>query len=154
MQAAGHHKFVASEAAKCAGTVSSVSAVDDALARARNGWARLSAPAARAAVEDGTALLVDTRTAAQRARVGELPGAIVIDRTVLEWRLDPSADTCIPEARARVRLVVICRQGFSSSFAARALRDLGLDATDVIDGVEGWTASGLPLVDGPADVRE
>ena len=52
------------------------------------------------------------------------------------------------------RIVVICRQGYSSSLAARALRDLGLNATDVIDGVEGWILSGLPLHQGPADVRE
>jgi rhodanese-related sulfurtransferase len=105
-------------------------------------------------VRAGSALLLDTRTPAQRERAGELPGAIVIDRTVLEWRVDPTADTCIPEARESPRLIVICRQGFSSSFAARALIDLGLDATDVIDGVEGWCAAGLPLHAGPADIRE
>lgn len=106
------------------------------------------------AVREGSALLLDTRTAAQRERGGELPGALVVDRTVLEWRVDPTAETCIPEARTSPRLIVICRQGYSSSFAARALRDLGLDATDVIDGVEGWSAAGLPLVAGSADVRE
>ncbi len=130
-----------------------MSAVDDALTRARAGWQRLTAVEARDAVADG-ALLVDTRTAAQRARVGELPRAVVVDRTVLEWRLDPTAVTCIAEARSRPLIVVVCRQGFSSSFAARALRDLGLEATDVVDGVEGWCAAGLPLTTGPADVRE
>jgi rhodanese-related sulfurtransferase len=131
-----------------------MSAVDDALAQARTGWTRVSACAAWRAVRDGSALLIDTRTAAQRADVGELPGALVIDRTVLEWRLDPTAATCIPEAKSGPQLIVICRQGYSSSFATRALRDLGLDATDVVDGVEGWSAAGLPLHSGPADVRE
>ena len=130
-----------------------MSAIDDALDRARRGWDRLTAAEAEQATTHG-ALLVDTRTAAQRARTGELPGALVIDRTVLEWRLDPSAATCIPEARDRPPIVVVCRQGFSSSFAAKALRELGLDATDVVDGVEGWIAAGLPLTTGPADVRE
>ena len=131
-----------------------MSAVDDALARAREGWTRLSPTDAWQAVQGGSAVLIDTRTQAQRERVGELPGALVVDRTVLEWRVDPTADTCIPEARSRPRLIVICRQGYSSSFAARALRELGLDATDVIDGVEGWCAAGLPLAAGRADVRE
>ena len=131
-----------------------MSTVDDALERARQGWGRVTAREAWDAAVRGEALLVDTRTAAQRARVGDLPGAVVIDRTVLEWRLDPTAPTCIPEARDRPRLVVVCRQGFSSSFAAKALRELGLDATDVIEGVEGWVAAGLPLTTGPADVRE
>ena len=127
--------------------------MDALLARARAGWARLSATEAFEAAQTG-ALLVDTRTEAQRLRTGELPGALVIDRTVLEWRLDPTSPHHIPEAESRPRIVVVCRQGFSSSLAARSLRDLGLDATDVVDGVEGWLAAGLPLVRGPADVRE
>lgn len=127
--------------------------VDDLLARARAGWTRLSADEAYAAVGEG-ALLVDTRTEAQRERTGDLPGALVIDRTVLEWRLDPTSPNRIPEAEARPRIVVVCRQGFSSSLAARSLRDLGLDATDMVDGVEGWIAAGLPLTREPADVRE
>ena len=34
------------------------------------------------------ALVVDTRPVEQRERDGALPGAVVIDRNVLEWRLD------------------------------------------------------------------
>lgn len=129
------------------------STVDDLLARARTGWTRLTAVEAYAAVQDG-ALLVDTRTEPQRARTGDLPGALVIDRTVLEWRLDPTGPNRVPEAEHRPRIVVVCRQGYSSSLAARSLRDLGLDATDVVDGVEGWIAAGLPMTREPADVRE
>ena len=133
--------------------VTDQSAVDHLLARARAGWRRLTATEAYAAVRAG-ALLVDTRTAAHRARTGDLPGALVIDRTVLEWRLDPTSPYRIPEAEGRPRIVVICRHGYSSSLAVRSLRDLGLDATDVVDGVEGWVAAGLPLTREPADVRE
>jgi rhodanese-related sulfurtransferase len=128
-------------------------AVDGLLARARAGLDRLSAVRAHEA-HLGGALLIDTRTAAQRARQGELPGAVVIDRTVLEWRLDPTGAHCIPEAAGRPRVIVVCRQGFSSSLAAASLQQMGLDATDVIGGVEAWIAAGLPLCDGPADLRE
>lgn len=101
------------------------------------------------------ALIIDTRTETQRREQGELPGAIVIDRTVLEWRLDPRSDARIPEAASHdVEIVVICRQGYSSSLAAESLRSLGLwRATDMIGGVEAWQAAGLPLTPGPADVR-
>jgi rhodanese-related sulfurtransferase len=101
------------------------------------------------------ALLVDTRTEWQRAAQGEIPGALVIDRTVLEWRLDPAGDAAVPEATDHDLLVVVlCRQGYSSSLAAASLRALGLwRATDVIGGVEAWAAAGLPLDQGPADVR-
>lgn len=130
-----------------------MSAVDRVLAAARAGLVRLSPQQAHDAAKGG-ALLVDTRTTAQRTRQGEVPGALVIDRTVLEWRLDPTSPHRIPEAMPGTRVIVLCRQGYSSSLAAVSLRSLGVDATDVIGGVEAWTASGLPLHDGPADVRE
>ncbi|MDQ7911160.1 rhodanese-like domain-containing protein [Phytohabitans sp. ZYX-F-186] len=101
------------------------------------------------------ALIVDTRTERQRREQGEIPGALVIDRTVLEWRLDPLSADRIPEAADHdVEIVVICRQGYSSSLAAESLRTLGLwRTTDMIGGVEEWQRAGLPLTSGPADVR-
>ena len=128
--------------------------VDAVLAAARNGVRRLDPHEARAAAARG-ALLVDTRTEAQRRVQGDLPGAVVIDRTVLEWRLDPKSDEHIPEATDYdVEVVVVCRQGYSSSIAAATLRALGLHrATDLAGGVDAWLEAGLPLTTGPADVR-
>jgi rhodanese-related sulfurtransferase len=116
---------------------------------------RLTPAEAVAATARG-ALLVDTRTETQRHRQGELPGAVVIDRTVLEWRLDPASAWHIPEATSYdLEVVVVCRQGYSSSLAVASLRAVGLHrATDVAGGVEAWEAAGLPLTTGPADVRE
>ena len=107
-------------------------------------------------VEAHGALVVDTRTEAQRRRQGELPGAVVIDRTVLEWRLDPAGEHRIPEATGYdLQVVVVCRQGYSSSLAAASLRSIGLHrATDLEGGVEAWIAAGLPMSAGPGDVRE
>jgi rhodanese-related sulfurtransferase len=101
------------------------------------------------------ALLIDTRTEVQRAEQGELPGALVIDRTVLEWRLDPACEARIPEAVGYdIDIIVVCRQGYSSSLAAASLRALGLRrATDLIGGVEAWLTAGLPVHGGPADIR-
>ena len=129
--------------------------VDALLARSRAGVRRLDPHQTRAAVAAG-ALLVDTRTDVQRRDQGELPGALVIDRTVLEWRLDPASPDRIPEATGHDRLiVVVCRQGYSSSLAAASLRAIGLHrATDLAGGVEAWLAAGLPMTTEPADVRE
>ncbi|HEV7147566.1 MAG TPA: rhodanese-like domain-containing protein [Pedococcus sp.] len=129
------------------------SAADLAVARAREQLRRLSPTQARDSQLAG-ALLVDTRTAAQREVQGELPDAIVIDRTVLEWRLDRTSPSRIPEADDAGLVIVVCRQGYSSSLAAASLRGLGIDATDIIGGVEAWIAAGLPTGPGPADVRE
>ena len=128
---------------------------DALLERARTGVRRLDPHETRAAVAAG-ALLIDTRTDRQRAVQGDLPGAIVIDRTVLEWRLDPTSVSRVREATGFDRqIVVVCRQGYSSSLAAASLRAIGLHrATDLVGGVEAWLAAGLPTTTEPADVRE
>jgi rhodanese-related sulfurtransferase len=120
--------------------------IDEMLQRARSRLNRL-APEDAAAELEGGALLVDTRTETQRSEQGEIPGALIIDRTVLEWRLDPTCPHRIAEATDhRVRVIVICAEGYSSSLAAATLQDLNLvNATDVVGGFEAWNAAGLPL---------
>jgi rhodanese-related sulfurtransferase len=114
--------------------------------RARKRFQRVTAAQAAAELVNG-ALLVDIRSSEQRRRDGEIAGAHAIERTVLEWRLDPTSPSRIAEAKSsEVRVIVICAEGYSSSLAAASLRELGLlNATDVIDGVDGWKAAGLPL---------
>jgi rhodanese-related sulfurtransferase len=128
--------------------------VQELLDKCRVDAVRLTPKETAAALAAG-ALVVDTRTETQRAEQGELPGAVVIDRTVLEWRLDPTSPDRIAEATDHdVQIVVVCRQGYSSSVAAASLRSLGLwRATDMSGGVEAWLAAGLPVGAGPADVR-
>ena len=93
------------------------------------------------------ALLVDTRPVEQRERGGDVPGGGVVDRNVLEWRLDPPSPHRIPEMTGHdVEVIVLCNQGYSSSLVAGTLRSLGLRrAVDVIGGFEAWAAAGLPV---------
>jgi rhodanese-related sulfurtransferase len=125
------------------------------LAASRAGVPRLDPYQLRAAMARG-ALVVDTRTESHRREQGEFPGALVIDRTVLEWRLDPTSPWRIAEATGPdLEVVVVCRHGYSSSLAAASLRAVGLHrATDLVGGVQAWLAAGLPMSDAPADVRE
>ncbi len=93
------------------------------------------------------AFVVDTRPVAQRERDGDLPGAVVIDRNVLEWRVTPSSDWCLPGIDDQTRLIVVCNEGFSSSLAAATLQELGLPrATDLIGGFQAmltyWAETG------------
>ncbi|MEH0111326.1 rhodanese-like domain-containing protein [Tersicoccus sp. MR15.9] len=124
------------------------------LTRARAGLDRLT-PAEALAEQARGAILVDVRTSTHRAAAAHLPGALVIDLTVLPWRLDPTFAYRIPEATAwDTRWILICRHGYSSSLAAWNLRQLGLSrATDVIGGYEAWQAAGLPVTHEPPDVR-
>jgi rhodanese-related sulfurtransferase len=129
--------------------------INELLTQVREGVTRVEPSEVAAAVRTG-ALLVDTRTEKQRRLQGELPDAIVIDRTVLEWRLDPQNESCISEVSDySQRIIVACQQGFSSSIAAHSLRSIGLlAATDMVGGVEKWLLDGLPTRPGPADVRD
>ena len=90
------------------------------------------------------ALVVDTRPVEQRERDGELPGAVVVDRNVLEWRLDPTSPHRIPEATdVGRRVIVVCNEGYSSSLAAATLQQLGLHrATDLVGGYQAWLLAG------------
>ena len=89
------------------------------------------------------ALIVDIRPLEQRDRDGELAGALVIDRNVLEWRLDPTSPDRVPGAADPDRLIiVVCHEGYASSLAAASLQQLGLGrATDLDGGFQAVLAS-------------
>lgn len=119
--------------------------VDELLAAARAEIDRVSPAEVRAEMQGG-AVLVDIRPPDQRDRDGHLPGARVIPRNVLEWRLDPQSDHRDPElARPGQRVILICDEGYQSSLAAATVRGFGLDAADVIRGVQSWRSEGLEL---------
>jgi len=115
--------------------------IDQLLLESRIGLERVAASDLEREMAAG-ALVVDTRPAEQRDRDGDLPGAVVIDRNVLEWRLDPSSPHRLPIAGDPARrIVVVCNQGYSSSLAAHTLQRLGLTrATDLIGGFQAWAA--------------
>jgi rhodanese-related sulfurtransferase len=121
-----------------------MSRIDRVLDRARARYRRLSAAEVPQALRRG-AVLVDIRPQAQRAREGSVPGAVVIERNVLEWRADPTSDARLPQAvDDDVQWVIVCSEGYTSSLAAAALLDLGLHrATDVIGGYHALVRAGV-----------
>ncbi|WP_142213310.1 rhodanese-like domain-containing protein [Streptomyces sp. SLBN-118] len=126
--------------------VSERTGIDELLERIREDLDRVEPKEAHAAAADG-ALLVDIRYAALRERDGLIPGALVVERNELEWRLDPRGSHRAPEAVSHdLRVVVICNEGYASSLAAASLRQLGLHrATDLIGGFQAWKSAGLPV---------
>ncbi|MDH6629607.1 rhodanese-related sulfurtransferase [Streptomyces sp. LBL] len=121
--------------------------IDALLERVREGYERIEAAEAYAAFRAGDALLVDIRYAALRDRDGLIPGALVIERNELEWRLDPHGSHRAPEATSHdLRVVVICNEGYASTLAAASLHQLGLHrATDLVGGFQAWNTAGLPV---------
>lgn len=120
--------------------------IDTHLERVRSRLTRLTPEQAWDAARQG-ALLVDIRYAALRDRDGLIPGALVVERNEMEWRLDPQGSHRLPEAdRHDLEIVVLCNEGYASSLAAASLHDLGLfRATDLVGGFQAWRAAGLPV---------
>jgi len=120
--------------------------IDDMLAAARARLRRLTPAQAALAMRDG-ATLVDTRDGDIRSREGTIPGAVHAPLSVLEWRVDPDSGYQNPVLAGKEdRLILICREGYSSSLAAVRLHELGfVNTTDVIGGFAAWAAAGLPI---------
>ncbi|CAL9293435.1 hypothetical protein SUDANB51_06029 [Streptomyces sp. enrichment culture] len=121
--------------------------IDELLERVRAAYVRIEPQEAYEAARAGDALLVDIRYAALRERDGLIPGALVVERNELEWRLDPQGSHRLPEATSHgLRIVVICNEGYASSLAVQSLHQLGLRrATDLVGGFQAWRGAGLPV---------
>ena len=123
--------------------------IDEILAAARARLIRLDPLQTHKAIQAG-ALLVDIRPHAQRKSEGAVPGALIVERNVLEWRFDPRSNARLPQANGYDQHVIImCSEGYTSSLAAAALLDLGLRyATDLDGGFRAWSKAGLPTQPG------
>lgn len=129
--------------------------VEEYLHQARSGLARVTPERADELRRAGTALLVDIRPQANRLAEGEVPGAVVVERIVLEWRLAPDSDHRIPGVDEGTHVIVVCNEGYASGPAARDLRAVGLPmATDLIGGFRAWAAAGLPVTRSSAGTRQ
>jgi rhodanese-related sulfurtransferase len=124
-----------------------VSAVDEVLAQARSRLTRVSPTSLASLPKDH--LLVDIRPLHNRVADGEIPGAVPIERIVLEWRLDPAGSHRIEGVTADTTVVVFCNEGYASSLAARDLQTVGLPkATDLEGGFRAYRSAGLPVQPG------
>ena len=123
-----------------------MSAVDRLLAEARAALDRVG-PDEAASILDAGGLLVDIRPVAQRRQFGEIPGSLVIERNVLEWRLDPAGADRLPEIIGpEHQVVVFCQEGYASSFAVEGLVRIGVAlVSDLAGGFAAWKAAGLPV---------
>jgi rhodanese-related sulfurtransferase len=120
--------------------------IDELLAHARRHLRRRTPHEAAEAVQRG-AVLIDIRPVEQRREQGEIPGALIIPRNVLEWRLDPRSEACLPGVASYDReIILVCVEGYASTLAAATLRRMGLvRATDLEGGFMAWKAAGLPV---------
>ncbi len=120
--------------------------VDDLLADARARIRRLDPHETAEACRQG-AILIDIRPTVQRRWEGEVPGAVVVDRNVLEWRLDPASAHRLAQITGHDHeIIVMCSEGYASSLVAATLVDLGFaSAADLDGGFQAWASAGLPV---------
>src|SRR5262245_33593538 len=92
---------------------------------------------ARGWIKEG-ALALDVREA-DEVEQGAIPGALIIPRGFLEFRIEDAVrDKTTP-------IVVYCAGGVRSIFAAKTLQELGYtDVASVAGGFNAWKTSGLP----------
>ena len=128
--------------------------VDDLLASARARIRRLDPHQAADACRRG-AMLIDIRPTLQRRWEGEVPGAVVVERNVLEWRLDPASASRLAEVSDHTQeIVVMCSEGYASSLVAATLVELGYTAAADLDGgFQAWARAGLPVRSRPRRPR-
>ncbi len=121
--------------------------VNQLLADSRRRISRYSPSQLQEALVAGT-LVIDTRAETDRQREGIIPGSISVPLSILLWRLDPAAELTSPKLNdLNEAKVVVCRDGYSSSWAAATLADLGFTAIGDLDGgFRAWAAEGLPVV--------
>jgi rhodanese-related sulfurtransferase len=112
---------------------------DDLVAGARRRIHRVQ-PGELSSVMAANGLVVDIRNEARRRAEGDLEQAVVVDRNVLEWRLDPHGEYRIPQVRDHGQwIVIVCSEGYASSLAAASLVDMGFEhAGDLEGGFHAW----------------
>ena len=119
----------------------------------------IPAPLAWQWVQSGHAVLVDVRTNAERAWVGQVPGAVPIEwkqwpRMAHNPNFDEQLQAAVP---AGSKVVLLCRSGVRSVAAATRAAQLGVEAYNILEGFEGdadanghrgniggWRKQGLP----------
>jgi rhodanese-related sulfurtransferase/predicted metal-dependent enzyme (double-stranded beta helix superfamily) len=122
--------------------------IEQILTAARARLRRLSPKQANDAASRPDTILVDIRPETDRALEGTIPGALIVERNVLEWRFDPTSTARLPIAsHHNLQVIVVCSEGYTSSLAAASLQDLGLwRASDIIGGFQAWRAADLPII--------
>ena len=118
--------------------------IEHLLAESREKLARVSPHEAFEIQRDG-GLIIDIRPESDRLTGGEIPGALTVERIVLEWRLDPSGSHRLTGLHPERPVVLVCNEGYASSLAAAQAQELGLTkATDLAGGFHAWKQAGLP----------
>jgi len=122
-----------------------ITPVKSLVEQAKSEITSLSPQDALAAVDAGTALLVDIRDPRELDREGRIPAAFHAPRGMLEFWIDPASPYHKQELATDKTLVLFCASAWRSALSVKQLQDMGVEAIAEIEGGFGkWKAEGLP----------
>lgn len=117
--------------------------VKDLVAEANRKVTTIPAEQGRELLQRPDVAFVDLRDSAELARDGKIPGAVHVNRGMLEFALDPSLPYHNPVFSSGKRIVFYCAGGGRSALAAATAQEMGLtNVAHLGGGFKGWRESG------------
>jgi rhodanese-related sulfurtransferase len=104
-------------------------------------------------VKDATSMLkdpgtvfVDLRDSAELQRDGKIPGAVHVNRGMLEFALDPTLPYHNPVFSSGKKVVFYCASGGRSALAANTAQGMGLEHVSHLGGgFKAWKEANAPV---------
>jgi len=120
-------------------TTPEVMTTKDLVAEANEHITNVPVSVAKELLDEGGYIFLDVRTA-KEYKMGHIPGAIHIDRGLLEFTINNQ----IPDKNAKI--VVYCKVGGRGSLAAHTLIRMGYkNVINIEDGWVAWAKDGYPV---------
>lgn len=116
------------------------------VAQANSRVKTVSAQEAMSLVEDPDIVFVDLRDSAELQRDGKIPGAVHVNRGMLEFVLDPSLPYHNPVFSSGKKILFYCASGGRSALAADTAQSMGLERVSHLGGgFKGWKEASGPV---------
>ncbi len=100
-------------------------------------------------LNDAGAAFIDLRDSAELQRDGKIPGAVHVNRGMLEFALDPATPYHNTVFSSGKRIIFYCASGGRSALAAHTAQSMGLsNVAHLGGGFKGWIAANGPRLEG------
>jgi rhodanese-related sulfurtransferase len=105
----------------------------------------VSAQEAREMLNDPDTVFVDLRDSSELQRDGKIPGAVHVNRGMLEFVLDPTLPYHNPVFSSGKKVLFYCASGGRSALAADTAQSMGLERVSHLGGgFKGWKEANGP----------
>lgn len=109
----------------------------------------VTVPEALQLVNDSDTVFIDLRDSAELQRDGKIPGAVHVNRGMLEFVLDASSPYHNPVFASGKNFIFYCASGGRSALAAETAQSMGLSKVSHLGGgFKAWAGAGGPSLDG------